>query len=277
MTCTVIIGTVNCWPRGVNPYIYPPAAPELEAYRDGYWELIFNRDVPTGYPPLAEGLFAAAYRLSPDPWVLRALAAAASLGTTALLMAALQTAGRDERRALLYGWSPLVAMEFANSAHLDSLALLGLSAALVLVLRNRPNAAATCLALGALVKFFPALLLPIWGRRWSWRAWLVFGLAFGLPWLPLLAGGTPFKGLGTFAARVDFNSSLYRPLETLWFLILNSPGARPAALGTVTLVIVAIYLAYLLRRPTGGIALDDWRFIGSLFSIGLALSPVVHP
>jgi hypothetical protein len=129
-----------------------------------------------------------AYRLTPDPGVLRGMAALASLGTAALLMRGLGAAGRDERRALLYAWSPLVALEFANGGHLDAYALLLTSAALLLALQRRLTGAAVCLALGSLVKFYPAVLMLLWGRRWGKAAWLAFILVFVLPWLPLLSG-----------------------------------------------------------------------------------------
>ncbi len=263
--------------HGVNPYTYPPAAAELAVYRDEYWELIFNRDVPTGYPPLAETLFAAVYRLAANPWALRGLATLASLGAAALLMRALKAAGRDERRALLYAWSPLVALEFANSGHLDALALLCLSAALLLALQRREAGAAVCLALGGQMKFFPLLLLPIWGRRWSKRAWLAFTLVFALPWLPFVAGGTPFKGLGLFARRGDFNNSLYHLIESTWYLVLDSLDAYLWARATVLAVLALVYLTYLLRRCEDSDVLSGWRFAGAFFGLSLILSPVVHP
>ena len=263
--------------HGVNPYTYPPAAAELAVYRDEYWQLIFNRDVPTGYPPLAEALFAVAYRLASGPWLLRGMATLASLGTAAYLMRALGAAGRDERRVLLYAWSPLVALEFANSGHLDALALLCLSAALFLALERRYVAAAICLALGSQAKFFPALLLPVWGRRWGKTAWLAFSLVFVLPWLPFIAGGTPFKGLGIFARRGDFNNSLYRLIESGWYLVLDSLSAHLWARATVFAILALFYLAYLLRRRGDAGLLSGWRFAGKFFGLSLLLSPVVHP
>ena len=44
---------------GINPYRYPPDAPELVALRDDNWGRINNRALPTIYPPLAEAAFAA--------------------------------------------------------------------------------------------------------------------------------------------------------------------------------------------------------------------------
>jgi hypothetical protein len=263
--------------QGINPYTYPPAAPELAPYRDGYWDLIFNRDVPTGYPPLAEALFAAAYRLAPNPLTLRALAALASLGTAALLMLALKTSSKDERRCLLYAWSPLVALEFSNSAHLDAFALFFMSAALLLALERRPVGTAVCLALGGLVKFYPILLVLFWGRRWKKPAWLALLLIFGLPWLPFLAGGTPFKGLGTFASRGDFNSSLYRLIEELWYLLLHSAYARLWGRYTILAFLASYCLVCLSKQRDRFDVLSGWNAAGALFGVCLLLSPVVHP
>ena len=268
--------------HGLNPYTFAPSADELESFRDATWALIFNRDVPTGYPPLAEALFAGAYRLYSHPWVLRGFATFASLGAAWLLIQALGAAGGDQRRAIIYAWSPLVALEFSNSGHLDSYALLFLCAALVLHIRRRPIGTAICLALGGLFKFFPALLAPYWGRRWGKTAWLAFLLVFGLPWLPFLIGGTPFggtpfRGLSIFAIRGDFNGSLYRLLESTWFLILDSAYARIFARLTVVLLVGLFYLLGIANWRRGSEPLDDWRFSGTFFGITLLLSPVAHP
>ena len=76
-----------------------------------------------------EGFFALVYRLFPHPFAMRGLAILASLGASAFLLSALHGAGLDERRAIIFAWSPLAALEFGNSAHLDALAILFLCAA----------------------------------------------------------------------------------------------------------------------------------------------------
>jgi hypothetical protein len=283
--------------HGINPYAYPPAANELAGLRDAGWEQIFNRDVPTGYPPLAEAIFTAAHRLgaavqagsasagAAPVWILRASAALASLGAAALLMRALALRGGDERRVIVYAWSPLVALEFANSGHLDVYAILCLSAALACSLKGgRRNEvwAAVCLALGGLAKFYPALLAPLWGRKWGKRAWAAFVLVSGLGWLPFLfdglvlsGSGTPFTGLGIFALRGDFNGALYRLVEGAWFALLENAYARVFAKATAAALIGCAYLRLLRREPPSqGV---DWRGAGSLIGLALVFSPVVHP
>lgn len=263
--------------EGINPYAYPPDAVELAPHRDGYWPLIFNRDIPTGYPPLAEMIFAASYRLSPYPWLLRLFAALGVLLTSTFLMQALRISGKDPRRVILFAWSPLVILEFANSAHLDIFALAFMGAALVLALRGKESGSAACLALGSLTKFFPMLLLPLWGRRWGKKAWLVFALVFILPWLPFLSGGTPFKGLGFFASQGEVNSSLYRVIEWVWASFLNPEAAYLPARLTVAGLIAGIYgYGVFFSKRTAGV-LSSWRFVGFIYGLLLLFSPVVHP
>lgn len=263
--------------HGVNPYTYPPAAQELEAYRDVYWDLVFNPDVPTGYPPLSELVFAGAYALDIGPWALRLLASIASLAAGAVLMRALGTVGSDERLALIYAWSPLVVVEFANSAHLDVYALLCMSIALLFALRHRSVAAAVCLAFGGLFKFFPLLLMPIWGRRWGKAAWLAFILVFALPWMPFLSGGTPFTGLGIFASRGDFNGSLYRAIEHGWYLVVQSGEARLWARASIFITLAGVGIGVAWKQRLHFDVLSGWRFAGFFMGLCLLLSPVVHP
>lgn|SRR5690554_2982734 len=263
--------------NGINPYTYPPAAPELAPLRDTYWELIFNRDVSTGYPPLVEVLFAGVYALRLGPFGYRLLAALCSLGVSAALIAVLRALEMDARRAVIYAWSPLVALEFANSAHLDAMAILMLVLAFLMHVRGRARGAALFLALGGQMKFFPAVLAPFWGRRWGWQAWLIFVAVFALPWLPFVAGGTPFTGLAVFAERGEFNASLYTLIHAAWARLLDPGAARLVArLSCAALVALAVgVLALRHWRSTDPRA--EWRVAAGLMGWSLLLSPVVHP
>jgi len=262
---------------GVNPYTYPPDAVELIAFRDEYWGLIFNRDVPTGYPPLAEGLFAVAYWIAPNPWVLQLFAVLASLGTVVLLMSVLRCLGMDERRSLLYGWSPLVALEFANSAHLDVYALLFMCAALLFMLKHKKTPSAIGLALGGLIKLYPVLLMPLWVSHWRKKDWLAFFLVFGLPWLLLLPGGTPFKGLWTFANHGDFNSSLYGLIQYVVDLVSKSENTQFYVRGAIFIFLAVFSLVVWMRQRKCTEIIVGWKAAGTIFGVFLIFSPIVQP
>src|SRR5579859_4980176 len=68
---------------GINPYLYTPNAPEVEALRDENWNHVNNAHLPTIYPPLAQLLF----RLAPNAIVWKAIVAIADLALLLLMMA----------------------------------------------------------------------------------------------------------------------------------------------------------------------------------------------
>jgi alpha-1,6-mannosyltransferase len=263
--------------RGINPYAYPPAAPELAGLRNDLWGLIFNPDISTGYPPLIETIFAGIHRLGAGPIGYRVFAALCSLGTCIALPGVLRALGIDERRAIIYAWSPLVALEFANSGHLDAAAILCLVLAFRAQIEERFTWSALLLAGGGLIKFFPAILAPVWGKRWDARAWLVFAAALVLPWLPFLPGGTPFSGLAVFGQRGEFNAGLYTVIQAGLGTVLY-PGAARLVARLLAAGIVGVVGLVLARRAWA--AADpraEWRFAAGVMAAVLIVSPVVHP
>jgi len=169
---------------GVNPYKYPPAAPEL-AYLHEPWLwpdaagcaqlnrgpgcTRTNRDRdPTIYPPLAQAWFWAVDAVLPSHARERGWQAAAGVVDVALLgvvVLALRSLGRDPRYVVLYAWSPIAVIETAQSAHVDGLAALGIVGAVWAAHRGRNALAGGLLAAATLVKLYPALLLPVLLRR----------------------------------------------------------------------------------------------------------------
>jgi hypothetical protein len=239
--------------------------------------LILNSDISTGYPPLTEILFAANHLLKFGEFGLRLISVVSSLGVGVVLMKILRQIGEDERKAIVYAWSPLVALEFGNSGHFDSLAIFVLTLAFFMHVKRKPMGTALFLALGGLIKFFPALLAPIWGRRWGWRTWLIFISVSFLPWVPFVSGGSPFAGLGVFASRGDFNASLYGIFQQIWDILLLPSHAQLAA--RLTTLVVLILVVIILTRKTWH-SMDpaaDWRFAYLVMGWSLLMSPVVHP
>src|SRR5262245_52161818 len=117
---------------GVDPYRYPPTAPELSGLRDDWLfpggEPRLNRSSePTIYPPGAQAYFLTVHELSPagsrhKPWQIAA--ALLAVATSVLLIAALHRNGGDPRLAVLWAWCPTVVLEAGNNGHVDVLAAL---------------------------------------------------------------------------------------------------------------------------------------------------------
>ena len=136
--------------EGVNPYRYSPA--QVEAARDGEpatpelatlagvlrrspevtkaFSLIDHRSVPTIYPPLSEAIFAATAFIIPERapvrlqiGVFKGVLLLFDLATVLLVMGLLRNLNQPPVRALAYAWCPLVLKEFANTGHLDAIAV----------------------------------------------------------------------------------------------------------------------------------------------------------
>jgi hypothetical protein len=184
---------------GIDPYAYVPAAPQLAGLRN---QLLWPSDGPfcvrpglrdpgdpapgsapgctminrpTIYPPVAEAYFVAIYEASPagsGTTPMQAAAAACAILITVLLLYALRWLGRDVRRAALWAWCPMVALEAGNNAHVDVVAA-GLTAAALLLLARpgrlrRSVLGGVLLGLAIATKVTPVLVGPaVLCRRWA--------------------------------------------------------------------------------------------------------------
>lgn len=190
---------------GINPYLYLPAAPELEPLRDagvGAAAIFPNVNradfAPTIYPPVAQAIFAGAALAWPTVWGMKAamLAFDALAAGAALLL--LRAARLPPEQVLIYAWNPLVVWEFAGGAHIDAAAA-GLSAlAILAAVRCRPALAGAALGLAVLCKLLPAALFPALWRRWDVRGPLACGavVAAGYAWYALGGSGAGWRVLG---------------------------------------------------------------------------------
>jgi hypothetical protein len=152
---------------GVNPYRYPPAAPELAALRDDDVHPSINRPTSrTVYPPAAQWIFAAAAAAGIRTvlaWRLLLLAAEAV--TVLLLLTLLRRLRLAETGVLVYAWSPLVVFEGAQAGHLDLLMVPLVLLALYWRREAAPVRAGLALGLAVLVKLYPAILALAWSAK----------------------------------------------------------------------------------------------------------------
>jgi Glycosyltransferase family 87 len=236
---------------GIDPYRYPPSAPQLRPFRDDVlWPrtapwcvhdgctLINRPDVPTIYPPVAEAVFTAVVVLSParsGPRPMQVTAAAAAFLLTLLLWYRLS----DPRRAVLWAWCPLVALETGNNAHIDVVAVLLAAVALGLLARRRPLLGGAVLGLAIATKVTPGLLLPAAVRRRPVAVVLGVLGAIATVYLPhVLAVGPAVLGyLPGYLHEEGFtNGNRYALLD--W--VLPHALAQPAAV--VSLAAVSLWV-----------------------------------
>ncbi len=255
----------------------------------GYFRRINHPGIPTCYPPLAEVAFAISARVAPgDPRLWKAIVATADLVICALIVVLLGELGRPRSWFLAYAWCPLVLKEYANTGHFDPLATVGVLSGLVCLLRGRHLAAGLFLGIGAAVKLYPLVLLPVLGRRLGWGGVAVFLAVPVLAMSPFLGpGASTLAGLLTFAARWEFNSSLFAVLWTLtgWIrepLLRFEIGGTAIALDGFVLAKLAAgalliaWLGWLAREPDRGPLDLTARVAGAIGGL-LLLSPIADP
>ncbi|MFP5220438.1 MAG: glycosyltransferase 87 family protein [Actinomycetes bacterium] len=284
---------------GVSPYRYAPdEAGEVEALAERRTDWLFpdaveggdtcaeiGRDdgcsrinrpsVRTVYPPLAQvwflgGHLAGASQLRDLGWQVVALLP--DVATCVLLWLVLVRSGRDPRWAAAFAWSPVAVLEGVQNAHVDGLATLLVVLAVALAGR-RPAASGAALAAAALVKLYPALLLPALLVRRPVRVVTAFVAVMAVGYLPhVLAAGSDVVGfVPGYLAEEDYDAGdRYLLLRPLW---LPGPvvSVVVAVLGLAVAVAVwrrARSLAPLVAPSGGG---EDRVAAGACVLLGAAL------
>jgi hypothetical protein len=268
--------------HGINPYTYSPDAEQLQPLIDTNWEKLQNVNVHTFYPPVSQLFFAAAYLITPSPFTLRLFSVLFSLISVGVLILILKELGLDGRYSIVYAWSPLVTIEFANSGHIDCLAVLFTLLSFLALLRGKKVLSSAALGLGVLAKFYPllfaGLLLPRWGRKGA----LVFAGVITAFYLPFLGAGEGLlQGFSYFMGRGLFNGSLFPLLSGGLGTMMERPDALLVSKVLAGLIFLGFlaYLVYSYSRSLEQEGRDLLLLKYSFWLVGafLLLSPTVHP
>jgi len=270
--------------HGHNPYALSPQ--DVVANNAALLQLqplINHPSLVTIYPPAAQILFA----LSGGTllgWKLLLLVL--DLGSCLVLAQLLIRLGRNPWWLSLYALHPLVVLEGAASAHVDSAAVFFVLLGVLLVDLSRGSKirwchwpsvlAALCLAVAVMIKLFPLLVLPfVYLFVPSRQRMLFIGVfvlscaALVVPFLPQIA-----NALGTlqlYACNWEFSSFVFRLLRSM----LHSGSQSRLILLLIFCCNVAI-LWWRLNRAD----IDLARLVRSLSCVlllFLLLTPTLHP
>lgn len=246
---------------GGNPYLVTPEARQLPGQTRP--NLPASR-YTTAFGPVPQLLFWLTAHVD-GVIAFKLLILLFDLGSLLLVMALLRARGLPLERALIYGWCPLVVVEFAGSGHSDAILISGILLACGWMTRNRAALSSLPLAGAVMAKWFPAMLLPVFLRRSGWRGLLVFTVAVTLGFLPYLgAGWNLIAGVRSYAESWRNNASLFD-------LLRGATGSDAAAAAIAALVMggLALYLAAKRAEPLRA----SYLLIAAL----LLLSPSVFP
>lgn len=265
--------------NGLNPYAYSPDANQLRFLRDSNWERVQNKNVQTMYPPLSQAVFAAAYSVFPSTFTLRLFSVSFHLLSIWVLILILKELSLDMRYSIIYAWSPLAAIEFANSGHIDSLAVLLTLLSFLFLIRRRRMLSSAVLALAVVAKVYPLLFAGLFLPRWRKKGALIFAGVIGTLYLPFLGAGTElFSGFSFFVRRGLFNGSLFPLLLAGLGSIIGKFEALLVS-KTLVLLVFVLFLIYLYSRSLQQEENDLllWRYSFWLTGTFLLLSPTMHP
>jgi hypothetical protein len=272
-------GTVQT--HGIDPYRYPPLAPQLAGLRTSPWlfpadyrdHTRINRpDVRTIYPPVAEAWFTAVHLVVPLSLRDRGfefVGLLVELAVLAVLLALLR--GENRRRIVLYAWCPLPIVEAVQNAHIDGLAVLCVLLTMVAMRRSHGRWATVALAAATLIKIYPVLLLPVLLRRTSWRERLwrsaLFAGMIVLAYLPHVIAVGP-KVLGYLPGYL--REEKYTQGNRYLLLALVGVPQRAATVIVVALFAATVFWVWRTRA-------DDIRSAIVLLSAALLLTTPVQP
>jgi hypothetical protein len=284
--------------HGLSPYTHSP----LDIPGDAVFGFAGSKDAVSVYGPAFTLL---TYPLSGLGvagafWVLKVVAALASLGVVALVWRTAERLGRDPVwPALFVGLSPLVLVHVVSAAHNEALVMLLVMAGVYAFVRGQPRAAGAWPTLAAGVKASAGLVLPylVIASRPRMRTALTGVLLAGA--LLLVAGLAGF-GTGVFdslgllsqnqgrSSRLSFpylasqlvgNRALVRALFglafasvaawTLWRTWRGADPIRMAAWVTVAILVATAWLVpwYLLwLLPLAALAADR-RLVMATFAL----------
>ena len=161
--------------QGISPYEYSPlnaqiGFPEtpdnlklakLSKENGDFARRINNHELTTIYPPVAQAVFTAAALIKPLSLdALRWLYLLSEMLAMYLLIKALTLYGRSTVWVWLYALNPMIIFGAFNGGHMDILLVPFILGAILLV-KNRPLLATSCLAGAAAIKLWPLILGPV--------------------------------------------------------------------------------------------------------------------
>ena len=181
---------------GIDPYRYPPGAPQLARLRDawlfpdGVTPRLNHPDDRTIYPPVSQAWFWLVHMVSGGEGrqvPLQVGAALLAVMTSVAVVMVLRRTGGDPRLVVWWAWCPTVVLEAGNNAHIDVLASMLTVCALGALAMRRWVGGGVLLGLAVAAKLLPALVAVAVPPRRSLRVGLAAAAAVVAVYIPHVA------------------------------------------------------------------------------------------
>lgn len=265
---------------GINPYAFPPNAPEMEKYRDDrVYPLINSKPYVTAYPPASQILFRLCYKVfGINAIAMKAVFSLFEFLTVLVVWKLLALWGRRPHFLLLIAWNPFFIFEFSHSGHSDSLMMFLILLSIYLLSRNRNAWAMASFAGAVLAKLHPAIWFPLFIRRIGWKSmWAGFVTGFGLMLLYFSYDSLLqyLSSLSLYFRLFEFNASIHYLIRFIGRVGFHQSWDKligPYLGALLALITVAIVWKFPSRNARDLLHAGFW-----IMAADLCLATTVHP
>jgi alpha-1,6-mannosyltransferase len=265
---------------GINPYHFPPDAPELEGSRDAVlYPMINSKPYITAYPPVSQLLFRFSFALfGTSVTAMKAIFSLLEFLAVLVAWRLLVFWDRKAQSLALMAWNPFFIFEFSYSGHSDSAMMFLILFSIFLVCHSRNSSAMMSYAGAVMAKLHPALWFPLFVRRIGWKP-AVTGLLAGAGLMLLYFGpGTWIRylnSLGLYFHLFEFNASIHYLIRFIGKLVFQQSWDK--AIGpylAIVLFSITVLIAWKfpLRNARDLLHAGFWLMVADL-----CLATTVHP
>jgi hypothetical protein len=265
---------------GINPYAFPPNAPELERARDDrVYPMINTKSYITAYPPVSQILFRLCYQLfGANVIAMKAVFSLFEFLALCIAWKLLILWGKSVQPLILMAWNPFFIFEFSYSGHSDSVMMFLILLSIYWLFRGRKAWTMMGCVGAVLAKLHPALWLPLYARRTGWKpmlAGLLAGLALILLYFRIDSGVRYLKSLGLYFRLFEFNASIHYLIRFIGLSAFHESWDKLIGpyLGAA-LVLITLFVAWKfpVRDARDVLHAGFW-----LMTADLCLATTVHP
>ncbi len=266
--------------KGINPYQYPPNAPELEKLRDSsVYPMINSKPYITAYPPLSQILFRLCFEIfGTSVTAMKAVFSILEFLAVLVVWRLLVLWRKDLQTLILMAWNPFFIFEFSHSGHSDSAMVLLILLSIYLLSRNKKAWTSVAYAGAVLAKLHPALWFPLFVRRTGWKP-MAAGLTAGAALVFIFFNFQTLLGylnsLKLYLRLFEFNASVHYLIRFIGRLAFHESWDKligPYLAAVLLLITILIVWKFPIRNARDLLHAGFW-----LMTADLCLATTVHP
>jgi len=265
---------------GVDPFLFPPEAPELEGMRDTrLYPRLNSKPYRSVYPPLSQIIFRLSYQaFGPNIIPLKAVFSLLEFLSVLVAWRILVFLGRSLQTLYLLAWNPLFIFEFSHSGHSDSGMMFFVLLSIYLLCRSWKYKAMISYAGSILIKLYPALWLPLFARLAGWKAAAIGAVTvftFFIAYFNPVSFIEYLGAMGVYLRPFEFNASIHYLLGYLGKAIFHQEWNQLTGpyLGMAALTIASVITwRSRVRSPMDVLHAGFW-----ILTTVLCLATTVHP